>query len=190
VNRIPGTLRLFFALQPRPEQSASLVERVAPLVARLEAPRVPAENLHATLCFIGAVAPGQLERLKAVAASVRGRRASLRFDTLEHWHKPRVLCATAAENSASLPVRALAESLAAVAIESGFTPDAKAFRAHLTLARKVDPLRAAQLEWPQPLAPPLLVSCDRFVLMESRRGESGSIYSVVDSWPLDADDTD
>jgi 2'-5' RNA ligase len=190
VNRIPGTLRLFFALQPQLEQSASLVERVAPLVARLQAQRVPPENLHATLCFIGAVAPGQLEALKSVAASVRGRHASLRFDTLEHWPKPRVLCATAAENAASAPARALAEALAAAAVGSGFTPDVKPFRAHLTLARKVHAPSAAQCEWPQPLASPLIVSCDRFVLMESRRGESGSTYSVVDSWPLYADDTD
>lgn len=190
MSRIPGTLRLFFALQPRPEQSASLVERVTPLVARLDAQRVPAENLHATLCFIGAVAPEQLQRLQSVAASVRGRHASLRFDTLEHWEKPRVLCATAAENSGSAPARGLAEALAAAAIEAGFTPDVKPFRAHLTLARKVHPALAVPCELPQPLTPPLLVHCDRFVLMESRRGESGSIYSAVDSWPLYADDTD
>jgi RNA 2',3'-cyclic 3'-phosphodiesterase len=190
VNRIPGTLRLFFALQPPLEKSAWLVDRVTPLVARLEAQRVPAENLHATLCFIGAVAPEQLPRLRSVAASVRGRHANLRFDTLEHWQKPRVLCATAAENSGSAPARGLAESLAAAAIGAGFTPDVKPFRAHLTLARKVDAVLAAQCELPQPLVPPLLVQCERFVLMESRRGESGSIYSVVDSWPLYAADTD
>jgi 2'-5' RNA ligase len=189
VNRIPGTRRLFFALQPRPEQSASLVNAVAPLLARLGAQGVPAENLHATLCFIGAVAPGQLEGLKAAAASVRGRPIRLCFDRLEHWHPPRVLCATAAENPAGEPARSLAEALAAASLAAGLTPDVKPFRAHLTLARKVDATRAAQCEWPQPLMSPLLLECDRFALMESRKMESGSIYSVVDSWPLYADDT-
>lgn len=182
-------LRLFFALQARPEQNVALVERVAPLVARLEAQRVPAENLHATLCFIGAVAPEDLERLKNVAASQRGRHATLRFDTLEFWDQPRVLCATAVESTGAAPARELAVQLGHAAQSAGFHPDIKPFRAHLTLARKIHPTRAAQCEWPQPLAPPLLVRCDRFVLMESRRGESGSIYSVVDSWPLYADDT-
>lgn len=183
-------LRLFFALQPRPEQSAAVVERVAPLVAQLEAQRVPAENLHATLCFIGAVAPEDLDRLKAAAAQVRARQSQLRFDTLEFWQKPRVLCATAAESAASAPARELAERLGHATQAAGFHPDVKPFRAHLTLARKIHPARAAQCDWPQALAPSQLMRCDRFVLMESRRGESGSIYSVVNSWPLYADDTD
>ena len=183
-------LRLFFALQPRPEQSAALVEQVAPWVGRLEAQRVPAENIHATLCFIGAVAPGDLEHLKNVAASQRGRPVARRVDTLEFWDKPRVLCATAAASASSAPAYSLAEKLGRAAQAAGFHPDIKPLRVHLTLARKIHPTRAAQCEWPQPLAPPLLVRCDHFVLMESRRGESGSIYSVVDSWPLDADDTD
>jgi 2'-5' RNA ligase len=101
-----------------------------------------------------------------------------------------VLCATAAESAGSAPARELAEQLGHAALTAGFHPDIKPFRWHLTVARKIHPVRAAQCEWPQPLAPPLLVRCDRFVLMESRPGESGSLYSVVDSWPLYADDTD
>jgi 2'-5' RNA ligase len=184
------TLRLFFALQPAPDQGAALVERAAPLVAQLQARRMPAENLHATLCFIGAVAPQDLDRLKSAAAAVHAQPASLRFDTLEYWHKARVLCATAGGGELAAPVRALAESLQAAVLEAGFAPDVKPFRAHLTLARKVPAVRAAQCEWPQPLTPPLLMRCENFVLMQSRRAESGSMYSVVNSWPLDADDRD
>lgn len=180
-------LRLFFALQPAPEQSASLVERVAPLAAQLQGLRVPPENLHATLCFIGAVAPQDLARLLAVAAGQRGKQAELCFDALEYWQAPRVLCATAGENPASAPAREFAEQLGSAVVEAGFTPDIKPFRAHLTLARKIHATCAAQCEWPLALVPPLLVRCDRFALMASRREESRSIYSVVDSWTLDAD---
>ena len=185
-----GTLRLFFALQPEPGQKAALAERAAPLAAQLEAQVVPAENIHATLCFIGAVAAGDLEKLKSVAAAQHMRGVALHFDTLEYWQKPRVLCATGGENANLAPVLELADSLGRGAQAAGFHPDIKPFRPHLTLARKITRARAAQCEWPQTFAPPLLVRCDRFVLMESRRGESGSIYSVVDSWPLYADDTD
>jgi RNA 2',3'-cyclic 3'-phosphodiesterase len=183
-------LRMFFALQPAPEQSAALVDGVAPLVAQLHGVRVPPENLHVTLCFIGAVAPHDLAGLLSVAAAQRGTRAELCFDALEYWHDPRVLCATAAANSAARPARALAEQLGSAAVAAGFTPDIKPFRPHLTLARKVQVARAAQCEWPVPLASPLLLRCAQFVLMESRRGESGSIYSVVDSWPLYVADKD
>lgn len=184
-----GTLRLFFALQPEAAQSATLVERVAPLVARLEGQHVPAGNIHATLCFIGAVATDDLEKLKSVAAAQHAARMALRFGTLEYWDKPRVLCATVAEG-ASASVQELADSLARGARAAGCHPDIKPFRPHLTLARKIHPATAARCDWPQDLVPPLLMRCDRFVLMQSRRGESGSIYSVVDSWPLYAEDTD
>jgi len=183
-------LRLFFALQPNAGQNAALVEQVAPLVSRLEAQRVPAENLHATLCFVGAVSGEKLALLKSVAAGIRGWQATLRFDTLEFWQKPKVLCATAGDDPAAAPARTLAERLAAAVVDAGFAPDIKPFRAHVTLARKVDAGRALECEWPRALAPPLHVHCKRFMLMRSDRGESGSTYSVVDSWPLYADDTD
>ena len=181
-------LRLFFALKPQPEQNTALVSRVAPLAAGLDAQCVPAENIHATLCFLGAVAPEDLPRLKDVAAERRARRVELLFDSLEFWKKPQILCATAREGADA--ARDLAESLGKATLAAGFHPDPKLFRAHLTLARKVDPARAEHFERPMPLTPPMLVRCDRFVLMESRRGELGSTYSVVDSWPLYAHDTD
>ena len=183
-------LRLFFALQPQAGQSTALVEHVAPLMTRLEAQPVPAENLHATLCFIGAIAPEDLEKLKGVAAGQHASRASLHFDTLEYWEKPRVVCATTAGRALPAALLELVDGLGRGAQTAGFRPDIKPFRPHLTLARKISPARAAQCEWPLNLAPPVLVHCDRFVLMESRRGESWATYSVVGSWPLYADDTD
>jgi 2'-5' RNA ligase len=173
-------LRLFFALQPTPEQNAALTAQVAPLAASLAAQPVRAENLHATLCFIGALEPERLDALRAVAAKIRGRHVTLRFDALEHWEQPKILCATASEASQS--ACELAESLAEAAVAAGFTPDIKPFRAHLTLARKVS--RDLSVPMPRALTPPLVVRCDRFVLMESRRNDAGSVYSAVDHWPL------
>ena len=180
-------LRLFFALQPGDEQSAALAEQVAPLVTRLKAQRVPAENFHTTLCFVGAVEEEKLDVLLSAVAAVRARPATLHFDSLEYWRKPGVICATAAVTAAAAPARVLAERLAEVTIAAGFTPDVKPFRAHLTLARKVQAANAAACEWPHALAPSLTVQCDRFALMQSQRGETGSIYSVVNSWALDSD---
>jgi len=179
-----GTLRLFFALRPAPEQSAELVERVAPLVAQLQAQAVPATNLHATLCFIGAVPQGKLAALIEAAAGVHGHHATLHFDALEHWPIPKVMCATASDNDGSAPAQALVRQLAAASTAAGLAPDIKPFRPHLTLARKVPAPRAAECEWPRALTPGVRVHCDRFVLMQSQRADAGSIYSVVDSWPL------
>ena len=111
---------------------------------------------------------------------VRGERVTLVFDTLERWDTPKILCATASEESAQ--ARQLALTLGEVTRAAGFTPDNKPFRPHLTLARKVS--RDLSVAMPQPLMPATLMHSDRFVLMESRRDASGSIYSAVDSWPL------
>ena len=175
-------LRLFFALQPCAEDGVVLVERLRPLVEEVQAQRVPAENLHATLCFMGAVAPERLAQLRDAAATVRGAPVTLRFTALEYWEQPKVLCATAVEDEGTHRARALARDLSAASIDAGFAPDSKPFRAHLTLARK---MRIVTPPWPRTLEPELRMHCTHFALMESRRGENGSIYSVVESWPLD-----
>jgi 2'-5' RNA ligase len=184
-------LRLFFALLPEPAAAAGLVAQVAPVVARLQGQAVPAENLHATLCFVGAVEEEKLAALCAIAAAVRGARATLRFDTLEIWETPKILCATATGADAAAPAEELARDLGAALTAAGFTPDIKSFRAHLTLGRKVNAALAVEagVAFPQPLDESLLLRAERFALMSSRREGDRSIYSVVDSWLLDARET-
>lgn len=177
-----NTLRLFFALQPSLAQNAALTAYVAPLVAQLGGRAVPAENLHATLCFIGAVDEGRLDDLHAAAGSIRGRPVRLRFDALDYWETPKVLCATSSRDSSEASELAIALGEAVVA--SGFAPDIKPFRAHLTLARKIAAAQAATAPLPLPLEPPMVMRADTFVLMSSRREGERSIYSAVKSWPL------
>jgi RNA 2',3'-cyclic 3'-phosphodiesterase len=173
-------LRMFFALQPTPAQSAALVEAIAPLVTQLAGQPMPAANIHSTLCFIGTVADERLAALKDAASRVRGRPVALDFDALDFWETPEILCATAAD---SILARDLSSAISDAALAAGFAPDVKPFRAHLTLARKVRRRIANELEWPRALAP-VNVRCEQFVLMQSRRDDAGSTYSVVDSWPL------
>jgi len=174
-------MRLFFAVLPAPAQAEALVASVAPLVQELGGQLVPAANVHATLCFIGTVEAQWLDALRDAASHVRGRPVTLRFDALDVWEKPEILCATAAESDVA---RDLSAALNEAALAAGFEPDDKPFRAHLTLARKVRRRIARNFEWPRTLAP-VNVHCERFVLMESRRVAARSSYSVVDSWPLD-----
>jgi 2'-5' RNA ligase len=175
-------LRLFFALQPTPEQNLALAEQVAPLVAQLGSKVAPPANLHATLCFIGSIEPARLDALRAAAATLRGRPVRLSFDALEYWEAPKILCATASRDSSS--ANELSIALGEAAVAAGFSPDLKPFRAHVTLARKISAAQAATVPWPLPLEPPTLMRANRFVLMESRRDDAGSVYSPLDSWAL------
>ena len=174
--------RLFFALQPSLAQNTTLTAYVAPLIAQLEGRAVPAENLHATLCFIGNVEEERLDALRAAAASIRGRPVRLRFDALEYWETPKVLCATSSRDSSEASELSIALGEAAVA--AGFAPDIKPFRAHLTLARKIAAAQAATVPLPLPLEPSMVMRADNFVLMSSRREGERSIYSAVETWPL------
>ena len=177
-----GSLRLFFALQPARDLAGALVDAVAPLTTQLHGQPVLPSNVHATLCFIGAVAPDRLEQLKAAARSVRGAPDELHFDALDMWEKPRILCGVT--RHVSRAAAALADAVRDAVVAAEFHPDGKPFRPHLTLARKISLPLAKQFNWPREISPGFVVRYDEFVLMESRRGEHGSIYSVVESWPL------
>ena len=175
-------LRLFFALQPPAAIAAELLDKAAPILAEMQTVAVPVGNLHATLCFMGAVAPERLTELRAAAAGIRGAALELDFDEFDHWEKPKVLVAGASRES--IAANALSVALQEATVAAGFAPDRKTFRAHLTLARKIPRALAGNHAWPQKITPGFVVRFENFVLMESRRSEDGSIYSVVDSWPL------
>jgi 2'-5' RNA ligase len=141
---------------------------------------VPPSNLHVTLAFLGSVAERRLPELDEAAREVAlehaGEPLELSFDHLEHWRAAHLLCALADE--ASEPVAALAGRLQARLAASGFAPDLKPFRPHVTVVRKVSrPGRSEQIH-------PVVWSFTELALVESRTLTSGALYSVVESYPL------
>lgn len=173
---------------------------------------VPAANLHVTLAFLGSVPQRRLGELADIAraaalgpdpASVRasgsprssackgagspGSDLELAFDHLEHWRVAQLLCALPTEPPA--PVAALARRLQDLLGGRGFAPDLKSswsvgvnitkpFRPHVTLARKVyRPSRVMEVD-------PVTWSFAGFVLVDSKTLPEGSVYTVLERFPL------
>jgi 2'-5' RNA ligase len=177
-------LRLFFALWPAAAEQQGLAQASAAAVAGSGGRPIPADNLHVTLAFLGSVDPARLPRLHALALELAAQSGlpalQLQFQTLEHWPRPQILCATAGTAMSASPAGALATRLRQATLAAGFTPDLKPFHAHVTVARKVARAPAA--------LPPLARvtwNCHAFALVASTTGASGSAYSVLESYPLD-----
>lgn len=163
---------------------ATLAEVAAPLLhgAGSDARTVPTQNFHLTLAFLGSVpeervgAVGQVALSCAQAFSARGASAvTLVFDTVEHWRKAQVLCATARETP-DVGVQ-LAEALKQSLVAEGFAPDiTKPFRPHVTLVRK-----AARAPREQSIRPVLWTFAE-FALVHSRTDPAGSVYTVLKSY--------
>ena len=144
--------------------------------------RVPANNFHLTLAFLGAVPLSRFPLVEEVA-SQRARSSGrpeapigIVLDGVEHWREPQVLVATSRET----PVSGVefAEMLKRSLVAQGFSPDLKPFRVHATVARKVRRVtRELHIE-------PVRWSFDYLHLIESRSGT----YSVVRKWALDKRD--
>lgn len=171
--------RLFFALWPDAPLQHTLA-KIAAKSLKKKGRLVRNENLHITLFYLG---PTEAERracAERVAEAVRAAPFTLRLERLEHWPKPRILCSLPSEHPPALHtlVNTLRSGLAACRFE----PEVRAYRAHVTLARKVAHAGSESthrpLEWP----------VDHFCLVESKTLPSGARYQVVKSWPLHAAD--
>jgi RNA 2',3'-cyclic 3'-phosphodiesterase len=171
---LPGQ-RLFFALCPDGEiqsRLAGIARRTLVKGGRL----VPVENLHMTLVFLGKVSPGQRECAQRAAAGVAAAPFSLELDHLGHWPRPRVVWSGPGDTPR--PLVELVSALQAALSDCGFPPEARPFRAHVTVARKVaspmDPISHEPVHWP----------VEAFHLMESRTLPGGVRYTSLARWPL------
>jgi len=176
--RAPATRRLFFALWPDAALRDEAAARVAALVPAAGGRPQRPDQLHVTLVFLGSLAEDRLGAVHAVGARTSGVPISVALDRLEHWRKPQVLCLTASQVPPQLValVEALRVSLAAAELPS----ESRAYRPHLTLARKVTRFEArAEVE-------PLLWRADSITLVESRSNAQGARYEPLASWPLEA----
>ena len=168
--------RLFFALWPGDDVGRALArlarEHLPPGGGRL----IAAANIHLTLAFLGPVDAGMRTCAERAARSVSAPAFELEFQHIGYWPRPRVLWSAPARTPEALGglVSMLREALAAC----GHEPEARAFRAHVTLARKLrGPVNAfdhAPVCWP----------VSEFHLVESQTLAQGARYRSLASWPL------
>jgi len=168
-------LRLFFAAYPDDAAREAIDAAARALDFGDGARRVGAENYHMTLAFAGDVPNAGAAAVRALGP-VELPAFTVRFDTCEHWPKSEVAVIAARQCPAAL--RALHHDLRAHLARQGLALDPRPFQPHVTIARKVSqpPVFQAMSEF--------VWTVSDFQLVRSVRSASGSVYTVLDSWPL------
>jgi 2'-5' RNA ligase len=166
--------RLFFALWPDDQTRQALFH--------WQTHNLPGDvrwqhraDLHMTLHFLGQVDPERLGGLRALGEAAADGRFSVVLDEIGHWRKPQVLWAAPSSVPGELPQ--LHARLGSGLVALGLPVEARDFRPHVTLARKVPDERAAR-----PLAP-VTWPVTELALVESRPGDA-PIYHPLTRWPL------
>ena len=170
-----GARRLFFALWPDDAIRQALFHwqtHKLPHDARWQ----HRADLHMTLHFLGPVDPGRIDDLRSLGAELRGRSFTLVLDRIGHWPRPQVLWVGPTSPPGDLI--ALHGRLGEGLRGQGFQTEERAFRSHVTLARKVR--RAVGFGPLQPLTWPVR----ELALVESRPG-SAPMYQPIGRWVLD-----
>jgi RNA 2',3'-cyclic 3'-phosphodiesterase len=171
--------RLFFALWPTDAVRTQLAAVAQSYAAFGRA--IAARNLHVTLVFLGAVAPERLDAALEAAQSMQkltfDGKFSVHLDAVELWRRSSLICLTAGQAPPQL--LAIVGRLGAALRERGFEwREHETFRPHVTLVRDVargaKVAGAASVLWP----------VDSLALVESKVGQRGSEYTVLEQWRL------
>ena len=176
-------IRLFAAIAVPAEIAEGLARRQQGLPG---AQWRPAETLHVTLRFFGAVAEDVAADLDAELAQVRGAPFDLQLEGVGSFGEGAKLRAVWAGVGISEPLRVLAGRCESAARRAGLEPERRVYHPHVTLAylRRADPVRTAA--WVQGhnllKSPPFRV--ERFGLYSSWPSSEGSRYGLEQNYPL------
>jgi 2'-5' RNA ligase len=167
--------RLFFALWPTDAVRAQLDAQVQAHAA-LGRP-IAARNLHVTAVFLGAVPAERVDFVTAAAKLTLTGKFLLHLERVEFWRRSQLICLMAERSPPEL--LSIVEGLRAELRQRGFElRDHGTFRPHVTLVRDVvrGPAGAgvAPVQWP----------VESLALVESKVGQRGSEYSVLEEWRL------
>lgn len=170
------TKRLFFALWPGHRTRDAIYKVARALKKQTAGQLVSFENLHLTLAFVGSVTEQQQQCMEQVASQVQIPRFSVELSELGYWPRPKV--AWLAPSTMPAGLLQLANTLNKNLEACGYTPDERAFQAHITLLRKAkrypQDTETREIHWP----------VDRFALVESITHQEGVEYQVIAEWPL------
>ena len=174
--RDDAVARVFFALVPPPPLREALALLAVSVAQRAHGRAVPADNLHATLAFIGAWPVSQLPHWLDVGARCAGAAMDVTLDRLGGFRRAGV-----AWIGSSTPPAALSElagEICAALAAASVAADARAFTPHLTLARR------CRGPFPDELTGPYEWRVDAIALMRSITQPAGARYVEVARWPL------
>jgi 2'-5' RNA ligase len=177
----PGTstaerLRLFFAVWAPEPAALALNGWAVATRATVGGRAIAAANVHVTLAFLGHVLVEKLELAIAAGRRVAGEPTALLLTQARFW--PRSHIVWVAPKTTPAPLAKLAADLQRELTAAGFTLDDREFIAHVTLLRDVPRLRGLpalpEVEWP----------ITEFVLARSETAAAGSVYTILERFPL------
>ena len=167
--------RLFFALWPDNAVRGQLAQ-AAELLPVNTGRRVPPDNFHITLVFLGNVQEQVIPELAAAAERLRQPGFPLQIDRYGWWKRAKVAWLAPATTPVSL--LDLVKQINQLSISAGLSVDKRDYHPHLTVARKVTrPITGLTFE-------PIQWDIKGFHLIESVTHQQGASYQVIRSWPL------
>jgi len=170
--------RVFLALWPDAVTRASLVSLQHRLQARgIQGRRVPAENLHLTLAFLGNLRLAQIHDLRRSLNTVRASAPQIDLNHLGFWPRSKVLFVAPETVSETLDELLLALRSPLQCVGRQHCLDE--FRAHVTLFRGIG---LAPNNW-------LDIQCiswcaSQMALVESVLTGQGARYRILHHWDL------
>ncbi len=167
--------RHFFALWPDHE-TRERIYAVSKMLPEKYGRRVPRDNLHITLVFLGNIDAQQCQAIQQAASGISSRSFSLKLDRTGKW--PRAKVFWLAPTSIPKELASLATELNKSAINCGIKVESRPYSPHVTLTRKtkgpVPHLELTPFEW----------TIKSFALVQSNTLQDGAVYEVVQSWVL------
>jgi len=186
---VAATVRSFVAVDLSDANRAALAAHLEECAQLAPGYRwVLPDSLHLTLRFLGHLELPALERVKCELQGVRGAPFRLSLEgrgTFGTRTAPRVIWLGVGDGRDVC--RALARAVEASSQAAGLEPEARGFRAHVTLARqKSEGIRLPELPELPTLAP---WTVEEFILYESRlRGQPR--YVALERYPLSSAGSD
>lgn len=169
-------IRLFFALWPSEALRERLHDAANGVPTEGAVRRVPRNNLHLTLHFIGNVYFEEMICLQRQARRVRADRFGFDIDCQGSFRKPRVAWLGCREAPAALGE--LQAQLGRQLRLCAYQPESRRYHPHVTVARKIEPvIDSAQFK-------PIRWAVTEFALVEVQQLENGVEYRVVETYPL------
>ena len=138
--------------------------------------RVPADNLHLTLAFLGTVRQAQQHCLEQALDRLTIPTVEMTFDRVGCFRRSGILWL--GMSHPPIAVKQLADNLEKPLVECGFSIESRPFHPHITIARRytgIDPVDT--------VIEPFNWLIDKITLLESHTLPGGARYHVLRHWP-------